>query len=71
MTTPTFTQDQLTALEKAYASGTTKLTYEGKQIEYRSLDEMERAINTIRRALDRAAGGRKSRRVHFATKRGL
>lgn len=71
MSNTSFTSDQLKALESAYASGTLELTYEGKRIKYRSLDEMERAINTIRRELGRTSGTKRSRRVHLSSKRGL
>lgn len=66
-----FTEAQLKALETAYASGTLELTYEGKRIRYRDLDEMERAINTVRRGILRAQGKRQSRRVHLSSNRGL
>ena len=67
----TFTPEMLAELEKAYASGTKRLTYEGKTIEYQDLSDMERAINTLRRSLNAKAGKRKSRRVHMRSKRGL
>lgn len=67
----TFTPEMLAELEKAYASGTKRLTYEGKTIEYQNLSDMERAINTLRRSLNAKAGKRKSRRVHLASNRGL
>jgi hypothetical protein len=69
--TSNFTPDMLAELERAYASGTRRLTYDGKTIEYQTLSDMERAINTIRRVLDRRAGNRKSRRVHLRSNRGL
>lgn len=44
-----YTQDMLNKLKRAYASGTLRITYEGKTLEYRSMAEMERAMNTVDR----------------------
>lgn len=46
-----FTQGQLTALENAIASGATRVSYDGKSVEYGSLDNMLRVRNIIMRAL--------------------
>lgn len=46
-----FTQAQLNALEEAIATGATAITYEGKRVEYRNLDEMMRIRDTMRAAL--------------------
>ncbi len=46
-----FTQAQLDALENAIASGTTRVSYDGKNVEYASIDVMMRVRNIIQRAL--------------------
>ena len=46
-----FTLAQLTAIETAYASGATSVSHNGKTVNYRNLQEMERIMNTIRAAL--------------------
>lgn len=46
-----FSTAQLTALEEAIASGELKVSFDGKQVEYRSMDELLKAYNTIRAAL--------------------
>lgn len=46
-----FTQAQLDAIETGIASGTTRVAYEGKSVEYRDLDQMLRIRSIIRRAL--------------------
>jgi hypothetical protein len=46
-----FTQTQLDAIEGGIAAGTTHVSYDGKSVEYRSLDEMLRIRDIIRRAL--------------------
>jgi len=46
-----FTQTQLDALEEAIAGGTTRVKYADKEVEYRSLSEMLKLRDIIRRAL--------------------
>lgn len=66
-----YTQDMLNKLKRAYASGTLRITYEGKTLEYRSMAEMERAMNTVRRELESESGTGRSRQVRMKTGRGL
>lgn len=46
-----FSQAQLDALEAGIAAGTTSISYEGRSVTYRSLDEMLRIRAIIRQAL--------------------
>lgn len=46
-----FTISQLEALERAITSGTLKVRYDGKEVQYQSLDEMMRARKVIREEL--------------------
>lgn len=46
-----FSQVQLDAIEAGIAAGATTVSYEGKSVSYRSLDEMLRIRGIIRRAL--------------------
>ena len=46
-----FTESQLTALEKAYAEGVLEIKYGDKTIKYRTLNEMRQAINDIKKSL--------------------
>lgn len=66
-----YTQAMLNALKKNYASGTLSLTYDGKEIRYRSLAEMQQIINTVQSELNAASGTRKSRQIRMRTSRGL
>lgn len=50
-----YTQTQLDALENAYAQGATKVKWPGGEVEYRSLEEMQRIIREIRTELGRGA----------------
>lgn len=51
-----FTQAQLDAIKEAFASGITRVTYDGKTTEYRSLAEMERIIARIEASLASESG---------------
>lgn len=53
-----FTQGQLDAIKLAYASGVTRVSYDGKTTEYRSLAEMRQIIATIEADLAAQAGRR-------------
>jgi roadblock/LC7 domain-containing protein len=46
-----YTQTQLEALEAALASGTLRVSFEGRSLEYRSVDELKKAIAEIKAAL--------------------
>jgi hypothetical protein len=52
----TWTQSELDALKAAYASGTTRVTYEGKTVEYDSEAALLRRIQTIESAISATAG---------------
>jgi hypothetical protein len=44
-------QAQLDALREAYFSGATRVNYEGKSVDYRSLAEMRELIDSLQRQL--------------------
>lgn len=46
-----WTQTQLDALEKAIAEGTLRVKYENKEVEYRSLEDMLKVRDLIRKEL--------------------
>lgn len=46
-----FSQVQLDAIEEGIASGSTSVSYDGKSVSFRSLDEMIRIRGIIMRAL--------------------
>ena len=46
-----FTQALLDALKLAYASGTTRVTYEGKTVEYASAKDLMQRISFLEREL--------------------
>jgi hypothetical protein len=55
----TFTQDQLTALDNAIASGALIVRYADKTVQYRSLTEMLTLRNLMKSELQQGANGRK------------
>lgn len=50
-----FTQAQLDALEEAISQGVLVVKYKDREVRYRSLDEMQRLRETIRRELGLSA----------------
>jgi len=57
------TQAELDALRAALASGVTRVSYDGKQVEYRSVSELVRAITIVEGALGAAPVSRQ----HYPT----
>ena len=47
---------QIAALQGAIAAGVTSVSYEGKSVTYRSLDEMTKTVAYLQRAQSRANG---------------
>lgn len=71
-----YTQDQLTALETALAKGEKRVSFGDKTVEYRSVDELQSAIDIIKRELfEQAAadntGPSAPRRILITTRKGL
>ncbi|MBY6055390.1 phage head-tail joining protein [Leisingera daeponensis] len=60
-------QARLDALEEVKASGTLKVRYEGKEIEYRSMADLQTAIRDLKADIAAASGRRKANvgLVHF------
>ena len=54
-------QAQLASLKAARASGATRLSYEGKSIEYRSDADMQAAISAVQSEIDALNGKSKPR----------
>jgi hypothetical protein len=51
-----WTQAELEALRRAYASGTLRVSYDGKTVEYGSEADLKRRIETIESAIAAAQG---------------
>ncbi len=59
------------ALEKARYGGTRKVTYEGREVEYKSDAEMKSALSDLNRKIAAASAPTSSPFVTFTTSKGL
>lgn len=64
-----YTQTHLDALHEALASGTLTVTFEGRSITYRSVQELQRAISVVQNSLN-AQSGRRVRQYRMASSKG-
>jgi hypothetical protein len=51
-----WTTDELDALKRAYASGTLRVSYDGKTVEYGSADDLLKRIRTIEAEITASSG---------------
>ena len=51
-------QSHLDALQEALASGTLTVTFEGRSMTYRSVQELQRAISVVQSSLNQQSGKR-------------
>ena len=58
----TWTETELMALRRAYASGTLKVSYDGRSVDYGSAEDLLRRIRLIEGELAAATGKPKPRR---------
>ena len=65
-----WTETELSALRRAYASGTTRVSYDGKSVEYGSAADLLTRIRTIEAEIASAAGRPKVRRSFAAFSKG-
>jgi hypothetical protein len=59
------------ALTAQRASGVARVSYDGKTVEYRSLVEIDRAIEALEREIAAAEGRRIVRHLRVTTSKGL
>ena len=53
-----YTQTHLDALQEALASGTLTVTFEGRSMTYRSVQELQRAISVVQNSLNQQSSKR-------------
>ena len=53
-----YTQTHLDALQEALASGTLTVTFEGRSMTYRSVQELQRTISVVQSSLNQQSGKR-------------
>ena len=66
-----WTEIELAELRRAYASGTLRVSYDGKSVEYGSAADLLARIRTIEAGIASAAGRPKVRRSFAAFSKGL
>ncbi|NOX73488.1 MAG: hypothetical protein GXP03_07665 [Alphaproteobacteria bacterium] len=64
-------QNRREALAASRASGVARVSYDGKTVEYRSLAEIDRAIDVLDREIATLEGRRVIRQVRVTTSKGL
>ena len=65
-----WTEAELSSLKRAYASGTLRVSYDGKSVEYGSAADLLARIRTIESEIASAAGRPKPRRSFAAFSKG-
>ena len=71
MTTLADLKTRREALATARASGVARVSYDGKTVEYRSLAEIDRAIDVLDREIAALEGRQMIRQVRVTTTKGL
>ena len=66
----TWTQSELDALKAAYASGTLRVSYDGKTVEYGSEADLIRRIRTLEREIAATSGKAKPSRSLASFRKG-
>lgn len=62
-----FTQTQLDAIESAIASGELKVVFDGREVMYRSVDDLIKARNLVKSALEASGSAPKATRTSYAS----
>ena len=71
MATLTELKNRREALSASRASGVARVSYDGKTVEYRSLAEIDRAIDVLDREIAALEGRSMIRQVRVTTTKGL
>jgi hypothetical protein len=71
MSTPAELRARREALAAQRSSGVARVSYDGKTVEYRSLAEIDRAIEALDQDIATAEGRRIVRQVRVTTAKGL
>ena len=65
-----YTEEQVQALREALTSGVLTVSYDGKSVTYRSVDEIKTALTEIENARAREAG-RQVRQIRITSNKGF
>ena len=71
MSAPSELRARRDALSAQRSSGVARVSYDGKTVEYRSVAEIDRAIEALDREIAAAEGRRIVRQVRVTTSKGL
>ncbi|WP_209426719.1 hypothetical protein [Pararhodobacter sp. SW119] len=71
MPTPAELRARRAALAAQRSSGVARVSYDGKTVEYRSIAEIDRALEALDREIASAEGRRIVRQVRVTTAKGL
>ena len=66
-----YTEEQLQALRDALASGVVRVKYEGREITYRSLDEIRQVLAQAEAEVARNNGTPPVRQIRISTQKGF
>ena len=66
-----YTETQLQALKRALATGERRVSFDGKSVEYRTVDELQAAIRAVETELARSAGKPAARQIRVTTSKGF
>ena len=67
----TFTQSELDALQRAYASGVLVVEYDGKRVTYGNADDLKSRLDQVAKSLSQQAGNPQTRRIGIYAGKGL
>jgi len=66
-----YTEQQLQALRDALANGVRRVRFEGREIEYRTVEELKAAIAAAEAELAKASGKPAIRQIRVTTEKGF
>jgi hypothetical protein len=66
-----YTDQQLQALRDALANGVRRVRFDGREVEYRTIDELKQAIATAEADVAKASGVATIRQSRTATEKGF
>ncbi|MFN3630034.1 MAG: phage head-tail joining protein [Hylemonella sp.] len=67
----TYTTTQLEVLKQALAQSERRVSFGDKMVEYRSVEELKAAIQTIEAEISRKAAGSSKRQIRVTTAKGF
>ena len=66
-----YTDQQLQALRDALANGVLRVRFEGREIEYRSIEELKAVIAAVEADVNKSKGTPTTRQIRISTEKGF